>query len=181
MLRWLSEQRKQKRIARALYGSSVAAARREVFYRELRVPDTIGGRFELLVVHLFLVLDGLKADGPGGQELARQVTEEMFEALDDAMREMGIGDLTVPKKMHKAAGAFYGRLEAYAAAVAKDDPKPLEEALQRNVFAGEPAGESELRALAAYVRHAREALRAPGTLDAATGSIIFPDIEEKGA
>jgi cytochrome b pre-mRNA-processing protein 3 len=173
MLRWLKDQRDQSRIARALYGSSVAAARREVFFRDLGVPDTIAGRFEMLVLHLFLVLDRLRDEGEARKELSIRLADELFQSLDDAMREMGVGDLTVPRKMHKAAGAFYGRLEAYAAALAEEDARALEDALRRNVYGGEPVAAETVARLAAYLRRARAAL----ALD--NGEVRFPDLEER--
>jgi cytochrome b pre-mRNA-processing protein 3 len=178
MLRWLKDKRDLQHTARALYGSSVAGSRREVFFRDLGVPDTIAGRFEMLVLHLFLVLDRLKAQGPRRKELSSRVADELFLSLDDAMREMGVGDLTVPKKMHKAAGAFYGRLEAYAAALAAADEKPIEDALRRNVYGGEAVAAEKVARLAGYVRRAQAALETDGVLDLDRGEVRFPDIEE---
>lgn len=184
MLKWLNRRRDRDRIARALYGSSVAAARRPAFYLDHGVPDTVAGRFELLVLHLFLMLDRLREGGEpqqGGEpqhELARELSEQMFEALDDAMREMGVGDLTVPKKMHKVAGAFYGRLDAYAAALASADPLALEGALKRNVYGEAEVESARIGALATYVRSARRELARADTAGLIAGEIDFPAIGE---
>ncbi len=178
MLKWLNRRRGRERIARALYGSSVAAARRPAFYLDHGVPDTVAGRFELLVLHLFLMLDRLREGSEPQQGLARELSEQMFEALDDAMREMGVGDLTVPKKMHEVAGAFYGRLDAYAAALASTDPLALEGALKRNVYGEAEIEAARIGALANYVRFARRELAGADTAGLRGGEIDFPAIGE---
>lgn len=181
MLRWLREKRDTGRIARGLYGSSVAASRREVFFRELGVPDTIEGRFEMLVLHLFLVLDRLKSEGAERRELARGIADALFESLDDAMREMGVGDLTVPKRMHKAAGAFYGRLAAYEASLGSAEAGAVEAALMRNVYGGEIAAAGAAVRLARYLSHARRALARPEAMSIELGQVHFPEVEEEQA
>ncbi|HXX02874.1 MAG TPA: ubiquinol-cytochrome C chaperone family protein [Xanthobacteraceae bacterium] len=118
----------------ALYGAIVAQARSPVFYAAYGVPDTVEGRFELIVLHLVLFLNRLGRDGaaaPIGQHLFDLFCRD----LDDNLREMGIGDLAVPRKMRRFGEAFYGRQAAYRAALAAQDERALEKALARNIFA----------------------------------------------
>ncbi|MEZ5775373.1 MAG: ubiquinol-cytochrome C chaperone family protein [Hyphomicrobiaceae bacterium] len=184
MFSWLIRDRSLKPSADQLYGASVAAARDPALFRGLGVADTIEGRFEILIVHLFVVLDRLRAEGEAGAELARALVERFFEALDDTMREMGVGDVTVPKKMHKAAGAFYGRLDAYATAIRAASPEPLADALRRNVYGRDRAdgpadGQADDRAdaLACHVR-AMAATLATQPLDGLSrGVVVFPPVE----
>jgi len=149
------------RSIRDLYGAIVAQAREPAFYSAYGVPDTVHGRFDLIVLHLVLVLAQIGQEA-GEQALpndgaARAIGQRLFDTfcrdLDDNLREMGVGDLAVPKKMRSFAEAFYGRQAAYIAALAATDRQELENALARNIFDGAKAGEGALR-LAAYVRAA---------------------------
>lgn len=141
--------------ARRLYGAAVAQARRPEFYAGLGVPDSLDGRFELVALHLFLVLRRLKSHpdaGAVGQELV-----DLFVAdMDASLREMGAGDLGVGRRVKAMVQALYGRIAAYEAGLA-GPREGLEAALRRNLFgtASEPDG-AILAVLAAYVR--RESL-----------------------
>jgi cytochrome b pre-mRNA-processing protein 3 len=119
--------------AAALYAAIVAAARQPKFYADWGVPDTVDGRFDMIVLHLYLVLQRLKVEAP---ELSQTLSETFFSDMDRSLREMGVGDLSVGKKVRKMAEAFSGRLKAYAAA-AEQGELNLVESLQRNVYAGE--------------------------------------------
>jgi cytochrome b pre-mRNA-processing protein 3 len=159
----------------ALYGTIVAQARSPAFYRDYGVPDTVAGRLDMILLHLVLLLRQLskaKAAAPTGQQLFDRFCQD----IDDNFREMGVGDLTVPKEMRKVAEAFYGRAKAYEAALADDIPAALEAAVTRNVFGviEPPLG---ARRLAAYMREASRQLdgQSPGAL--ANGKLEFPDPE----
>jgi cytochrome b pre-mRNA-processing protein 3 len=136
----------------ALYGAIVAQARSAVFYRDYGVPDTVNGRFEMVVLHLVLVLERLSTGHDDASRALGQAVFDLFcQDMDDQLRETGVGDLAVPKRMRQVAGAFYGRQEAYRAALATSDDAALEGALIRNVYAGtEPA--MGAGRLAAYMR-----------------------------
>lgn len=117
----------------AVYGEIVAAARQPRFYAEWDVPDTPLGRFEMLSLHLFLLLRRLRAATPAGKALAQELTDEFFRDVEHSIRELGIGDMGVPKRMKKLARMFYGRVAAYGAALDAGDEAALAEALRRNV------------------------------------------------
>jgi len=136
----------------ALYGMIVAQARNPDFYRGYGVPDTLEGRLDMIMLHLVLVLRQLtKLHGalpPVGQRLFDRFCRDM----DDNFREMGVGDLTVPKRMQKVGEAFYGRTKVYEAALADADPVALEAAVSRNVFAAPEPTTLGAKRLAAYMR-----------------------------
>ena len=146
-----------------LYGAIVAQARSPAFYAGYGVPDTVEGRFDLIVLHLVLVLArvgqeaGQEANRDASQDSGglRDIGQRLFDAfcrdLDANLREMGVGDLAVPKKMRGFAEAFYGRQAAYLAALAAPDRRELENALARNIFGANETVDGPAR-LAAYVR-----------------------------
>jgi cytochrome b pre-mRNA-processing protein 3 len=167
----------------ALYGAIVAQARNPGFYLEYGVPDTPEGRFELIVLHLALVCRRLgRAQGPD-QASARAVSQAVFDMfcrdMDHNLREMGVSDLGVPKKMQKLGEAFYGRLDAYDRALADAGDEDLAAAVRRNVFGevlGERAPTSAVAArLAAYVRAMADRLDGIATEDVGAGKLGFPD------
>lgn len=121
---------------RKLYAGVVAQARTPRLYADLAAPDTVEGRFELYTAHVFLLLDRLKGQGPRAAETSQALFDTYLSALDDALREMGVGDVSVGKKMRKLGEAFYGRVKSYETAFqALPDNGPLEALLVRTVYA----------------------------------------------
>jgi cytochrome b pre-mRNA-processing protein 3 len=161
----------------SLYGMIVAQARAAPFYRNYGVPDTVNGRFEMIVLHAVLLLRRLESEPAALRRFGQGLFEHFCADMDGSLREMGVGDLAVPKKMHKIGEAFYGRQAAYAAALAAPDIAPLAAALARNVF-GAPT-ESELGAarLARYVRAAADQLAAQDGAALGRAELRFPDPE----
>ncbi len=117
----------------AIYGMIVAQARQPAFYAGLDVPDTVNGRFDMLVLHLWPVLRRLRAVEAG--DLAQELFDRFCTDMDGNLREMGVGDLTVPKRMQAFGEAFYGRTAAYDAALAAGG-EALAAAINRNVLNG---------------------------------------------
>jgi cytochrome b pre-mRNA-processing protein 3 len=166
----------------SLYGAIVAQARNPGFYLEYGIPDTPEGRFDMIVLHLALVCRRLgRAQGPD-QAAARSVSQAVFDMfcrdMDHNLREMGVSDLGVPKKMQKLGEAFYGRLDAYDRALAAAGDEGLAAALRRNVFGGvlaEGAPAAAAPRLAAYVRAVADRLEGTATTDLGEGRLAFPD------
>lgn len=166
MLRWLRQRAETSRKAEELYGSVVAAARQPAFYGALGVPDTPEGRFELVALHLFLALEGLRGQGAAAEGLARRTIETFVIDMDDCMREMGVGDLTVPKKVKRAAAAFYERASVYRQDLIEDLAQDLAEpgaprltkSLRGFVFADSVEREDGAAGLAHYMQAASSAL-----------------------
>ncbi|MGH7068038.1 MAG: ubiquinol-cytochrome C chaperone family protein [Acetobacteraceae bacterium] len=130
--------RQHEQVGFALYGTVVAAARAPALYRDLAVPDTLDGRFDLVSLYAALLVLRLEAEPPLGHQLAQAVFDAMFSDMDVTLREMGVGDLSVGKRVKAMWTAFHGRAAAYAAALADTDPAALESALARNVWRGRP-------------------------------------------
>ena len=156
----------------ALYGAIVAQARLPAFYRDYNVPDTVDGRFELIVLHLTLLLDRC-AEDPGLRSLGQGVFDLFCEDMDNNLREMGVGDLAVPKQMRRMGEAFYGREQAYRGAIAEADDKALAAALARDIYGA--ADGSQARRLVAYVRKAITQLKALDEAALSTGAVGFPE------
>jgi cytochrome b pre-mRNA-processing protein 3 len=137
----------------SLYGTIVAQARLPCFYREYGVPDTINGRFDLLVLHLAVVVNRLERD-PSLRDLGQALFDKFCQDMDDNLREMGVGDLAVPKQMQRMGEAFYGRAQAYWEALATANGEMLAGAAARNVYGGVPPSPAAAARLAAYIREA---------------------------
>jgi cytochrome b pre-mRNA-processing protein 3 len=175
MLNWVSKRRRIARTATELYGSIVAAARRPEFYRTLGVPDTIEGRFAMLVIHLFLVIERLSKAHEGAESFSRALIETFITDMDDTMREIGIGDMGVPRRVKKAAAALYERMIAYRTAMAAPGEDELFEALARTAAPGTP--NRAFPALVAYMRTASAALASRSEPDIVAGRFSFPEVQ----
>jgi cytochrome b pre-mRNA-processing protein 3 len=137
-----------------LYKRVATASRTPGLYTDLGVPDTLEGRFECLSLHMILVLRALRGLPDPAQEVAKDLTDAFFRDMDSSLREMGVGDTVVPKRMKKVASAFYGRAKVYDPPLTAADEAALAGALARNVQGGE----------APAVALARYALAADGIL-----------------
>ena len=130
-------------MGRALYAQVVEQARTPSLYLELGCPDTTEGRFEVYTLHLMLVLERLSGQGPEAAEVSQALFEVYLKRLDDALREMGVGDLSVGKKMRKLGEAFYGRVRNYDEAFAAlPDAGPLAAIIGRTVLMAESGAET---------------------------------------
>ncbi|HEY8574656.1 ubiquinol-cytochrome C chaperone family protein [Phenylobacterium sp.] len=156
MLNRLFRPRPAQVAGRALYARAVDQARAPAFYERYAAPDTTEGRFELYSLHVLLLIDRLQGEGDAAAEVNQALFDAFVKSLDDALREMGVGDLSVGKKMRKLGEAFFGRAKNYRAAFeALPDREPLEALLARTVYAG---ADSRAAELADYVLAQREAL-----------------------
>ena len=147
--------------ARALYERVVAQARQPGFYRDCGVPDSVDGRFELIALHAFLVLRRLKSDPADAGELGQALFDVMFQDMDQSLRELGAGDLGVGPRVKRMAQGLYGRIAAYEDGLSGPAPgreADLEAALRRNLYGTVSAEPEQVRAMAAYLRAAAEAL-----------------------
>jgi cytochrome b pre-mRNA-processing protein 3 len=164
MLNLLRKSADRKQFAHRLQDQLVARARNPVFFAGLGVPDSMDGRFDLVVLHAWLVLERLKAARLDAA--AQTLTDTLFVSFDEALREQGTGDMGMGRRMKAMADAFFGRLKAYGSA---GDENALAAALARNVWRGGPI-DDQARRLAAYVTSARAALAAS---DVAAGQADF--------
>ena len=160
-------------VAGEVYAAIVAKARQPYFYESLGVADTIDGRFDMLVLHAVLFVRRLKGGSPAARELSQNVFDRMFEDMDGSLREMGVSDPAVGKRVRKMGEMFYGRAVAYGEALDRNDAAALEAAVARNIF---PDG-GDARNVAALARYCRTAARfLDGQAEDAliTGDVRFP-------
>ncbi len=164
-----------KAAGRKLYVAVTAQARQPAFYAELGAPDTLEGRFELYNLHMVLLLHRLKGLGGQAAETAQVLFDAYVSALDDALREMGVGDLSVGKKMRKLGEAIYGRVKNFDAAFSgAPDAEALDALIVRTVYAGRE--NVHAGALADYVRRSVAALAAEPLESLLEGRSAWPPI-----
>ena len=161
----------------AIYGMIVTQAREPLFYRDLGVPDTVNGRFDLLLMHLWLVLRRLKS-AAAGKDLSQALFDHFCGDMDDNLRELGVSDLKVPKKMQAFGEAFYGRTAAYDMALT-EGREALAQALCKNVLNGENIDKA--RRLAAYADSVMAALDRQDEAALVSGTFKFPSPEQADA
>ena len=177
MLGWFGR-RKHERAGYMLYNAAVRAARDPWFYESLGVPDTLDGRFDLVGVHVFLLIDRLRDCGEAGKGVAQAVFDAMFADMDFNLREMGVGDMSVGKRNREMWEALHGRATAYQAAM--DNEPALIEAVGRNVWRGAPPP-GAAAALAAAMQQGRAALAAEPLERFVDGTAAFPVREAAAA
>jgi cytochrome b pre-mRNA-processing protein 3 len=159
MLKSLFKPRPTQAAGRALYAALIPQARMPFLYADLGVPDTPEGRFEVYSLHLYLLLERLKGQGAPASETSQALFDTFVSQLDHSLRELGVGDLSVGKKMRKLGEAFYGRVKSWEDALAAlPDPAPIDALIARTVYAGADADQAPR--LRAYVLAQRDALAA---------------------
>lgn len=159
-----------RKLIERLHGEIVAAARNRVLFAEYGIEDSFEGRFESVALHAVLVLRRLNAMGRPAPEMAQDLADALFRHFETALREIGVGDISVPKRMKTIAEAFAGRGAAYDAAL-RTDAAALAAALARNVY----SGRSDPSRLARYVEATEAALAETGFEGFAQGPVPFPD------
>lgn len=165
--------RPHERTGFELYGAAVAAARAPALFATLGVPDTVEGRFDLVSLHVGLLIRRLRRDAdPRGPALAQAVFDAMFADMDLNLREMGVGDLSVGRKVREAWEAFHGRAVAYESALDSGDAGALAAALARNVWRGAAPDGAAARLAAVAGAQAAHLARLPMT-DLAAGRVEF--------
>ncbi|MCM2473891.1 ubiquinol-cytochrome C chaperone [Rhizobium sp. CG5] len=171
MLFGLFRQKKHNRIiVDRQYAALTALGRDPYFYTDLAVPDTVMGRLEMLSIVMILYFRRTRSAGQSGREVAQEIVDAFFQDIDYSIRELGVGDQTVPKRMKKLAGMFYGRLESYSAALDLKDGPALAAALRRNIHP-EQAEAPEMADLADWVLGADQELDGVSDEAFATGTV----------
>ena len=166
---------KRRAQANRLYEACVEQAREPAFYASLGVPDTLDGRFDMIGVHVFLLLRRLKAEGEKGEAFAQTVFDAMFADMDRSLREMGVGDMGIGKRVRAMGKAFMGRIMAYDKALEGDEP--LEDALARNLYRNTGQDAENLSWMAAYMRRQLKALEGQPAEALFQGEVVFDKAE----
>jgi cytochrome b pre-mRNA-processing protein 3 len=173
MLEFLNARTDIRRKAGEIYGAIVTQARHPALYAGLGVPDTPSGRYEMVVLHLFLVMERLGATPETAGDLPRLLVEAFIADMDDSLREMATGDLTVPKKVRRAATGLYERSMAYRLSLAERDEAGLLEALAEHVYGQVDA--SQAGGLARYIAASSRMMSAADGNQVAAGRPAFVD------
>ena len=155
----------------AVYRAIVAQSRQKRFYADWSVPDTVTGRFDMISLHLALLFRRLRHDDAGSKDFSQAVFDLFFKDMDRSLREMGAGDLAVPKKIQKMGNIFFGLLAALNEAMDRKDILALEAVLSRNVFDG--VSGPHIRALAEYLLAEDVRLSAQSAATITGGAIAF--------
>lgn len=158
------------------YHAIILQARQPDFYTRYGVPDTLDGRFDVLVLHVSLVLLRLKRDRTESERFSQALFDTLFVDLDQSLREIGVSDMSVGKKVKQMGKAFYGRLEAYRIgleAAKSDDGEQLVGALHRNLYRGATGAEHESVAMAGYVLRQAAYLETLSTDEIISGNLSF--------
>lgn len=157
---------------RATYERIVAQARLPVFYERYGIPDTSEGRFEMIVLHAFCVFHRLRGEDKAGRKFAQAVFDLFFLDMDQSLRELGIGDEGVRRRVRKMVESFYGRTTSYAKALENSDNTALFDAFARNIYAD--SGEHvAINGLVHYMHDAVEGLAALPTTEILKGDLNF--------
>lgn len=168
--------RDNRRAAAEFFGAIVAQARRPEFYSALGVPDSLDGRFDMVALHVFLVMRRLKGQGADAAAWSQKIYEVMVADFEASVMELGVGDSGISRKVKTMARGMAGRIQAYDEALARDDDAALEVALDNNVYgtvmASDPAA---LAVLAGYVRAAEASLASQPLGQLMSGIVRFPD------
>ena len=174
MLSRLFRQRPAYEAGTALYRTAAAAARGPAFYRDAHAPDTVEGRFELYMIHVILVAMRLRGQGRRAAETSQVMFDAFLRGLDDAMREMGVGDLSVGKKMRRLGEAFYGRAKRYDELIG--DPAELQALVRRTLYADVEGAEADAgaQAVALYAARAHAEIQSQALDRLLAGEVSFP-------
>lgn len=158
--------------ATELYAAIVAQARQSGFYEVLGVPDSLDGRFEMIVVHTVMVLRRLRGAGSEGKIIAQALFDQMFADMDRSLRELGAGDLGVGRRVKRMAKAFYGRADVYEKGL--DGPKGLlEDAVTRNVYGTVSSPAHQASDMASYIRREAASLSKLDGSELLAGRVSF--------
>ena len=171
----LYRRRERRRAALCAFECIVERARDPYFYAVLRVPDTLDGRFEVLALHAFLVLNRLRRDHAETGPFAQALFDAMFADFDRALREMGAADLGVGRRVKAMARGFYGRIAAYGRGLA--DPAELAPALRRNLYGTITPREEDVAAVGEYLHRQAAALAEQSASSLMAGLVRFAPVE----
>ena len=173
MLKQWRDRRLAEQQAAALYPAVSEAAREPRLYADMNVADTVDGRLEMLTLHLVLVMDRVRRTGPAGNETAQALGEAFVAHMDDTMRAIGVGDLSVPRKVKKAAAALYDAHQEYGLAqTAEGDARPAWlHALQLRLISRGAAPSADVEALASHAIAMQSRLSAQSDADLLGGQL----------
>lgn len=186
MFNFFNKNSKIKDIAHGLFTKIVTQARQPEFYETWQVPDTLDGRFDLIILHLSLVVDRFEAqlqdkNRAHNKNIAiviRYLQEVLFDNMDMSLRELGVGDMSVGKKVKIMAEAYYGRKKTYQEIIRSDDMAPdFKASLLRNIYRGQKPDDRVLDDFVSYVNRQIECLKSQSYEDFMSANIVFTEVK----
>ncbi len=175
MLQWWRNRQQRRALAQTLYAATMAAARRPALYTHYGIPDTFDGRFDSLILHAAPVFTRLHDIGtPESQDLAQAYFDVIFKHMEISLREIGVGDLGVPRHVKKMMMAAQGQCLTYGTALQHKDMAALEDALRKNIYATAPASPEQITALATIIQ---QAYRHVSQQDLTSPNFAYPEGE----
>lgn len=175
ILDWLRS--KTPDTAYSAYTALVEQARQPAFYINSAVPDTLDGRFDMIVMHIMLIFRRFNAGDEKARAFGQHIFDIFIQDMDRSLREIGVGDVSIPKKMKKIGRSYYGRSDVYTDALDRRDPDALADAIDRNIFTDETnVAASQL--LAGYMIRADDLLAGQSVSDLLAGKFAWPALQE---
>ena len=181
MFKWFGHSSQLDKIALQIYGSIVTQARSKAFYTDYGIADSPTGRFDMLTVHMILVLIRLQSEAEKSREISQLLSETFVRDMDHSLREMGIGDLSVAKRVRRMNNALLGQLRLYATLIDEAEAEPLAAALERNINtvetteASDASHPDQAMKLSRYMRMGHKRIAEQAYDNIIAGEIAFPD------
>lgn len=163
----------EEAVAADLYASIVSQARQPGFFASLGVPDSVDGRYELIMLHGAAVINRLKDHGDKAEAVNQALFDALFTDVDDNLRELGVGDLRVGSKVRSMAQSLHGRAVAFEQALADPNPETLEDVIDRNTYATVSPDQAQIKAMADYYRQLAAKLSQQPLTDLMAGKVEF--------
>ncbi|MGA8772021.1 MAG: ubiquinol-cytochrome C chaperone family protein, partial [Rhodomicrobium sp.] len=176
MFRWFAERTARREAAEKIYDSIVAQSRNPVFYVRCGVPDTLSGRFDTLVIHMFIVMQNLKLGANEGKLLGKEIIEAFVREMDSMVRDLGISDVYVAQEVRKIADLFYRQLVVYTNAVEQKNATALAEAIWKSFQSGDENADVAADELASYIFQAIKNIGEMPLNLLLQGHLNFPEI-----
>lgn len=181
MFDWMRKKTRWADAAERLYAECVRAGREPLFYQDFGVPDTLDGRFDMVVLHATLMVRRLSREGLDGRDLSQVLFDKLFVDMDRSVREMGVGDLSVARHIRRMMAAFNGRLVRYDRALTDGDREALRAALRANVYGTVESPPADgLSALSLYTRVCARILDGAEMSDFIRGDVRFTGLAPQG-
>jgi cytochrome b pre-mRNA-processing protein 3 len=176
MFRWFADRAARREAAEKIYDAIVTQSRNPAFYVRCGVPDTLSGRFDLLVIHMFIVMQNLKLGANEGKLLGKEIIEAFVREMDSMVRDLGVADLYVAQEVRKIADLFYRQLVVYTTAVEKNDHAALSEAVWKSFQSGDESANVASDEIATYMFAAITNIAEMPLNQLLQGNLQFPEV-----
>ena len=168
--------KKKNKVIDSIYEKVVSISRKKFFYRDLEVPDTLDGRFDMLILFTIIVVYKLTLIKPKGNDLAQELFDFLFKDLDRSLRELGAGDIGVANRIKKMSSAYLGRQKSYCEAFDSNDLDNLIKSLNNNVYRNVIVDKEKIKLLALFSFQVVKKLNNYQEHEILEGNFDFPNL-----